>query len=99
MYINYTLSSSVCTTSTKLDQRNIEVSKMKVLYDPTTGDVSRGYDLSPFKNGLTLTVLEKWCVLVGYDPIAYFDTREEAEALNEKLIQDLKENGESVVKV
>lgn len=99
MYINYKMGEWCSTISTENWQKEISVKPERVLANPGNGEVVLPQAFEKFKSGTLLVVLDKWCVRVGYETIAYFDTQAEAEALQRQIVQNIKVAGEAVMEV
>lgn len=99
MYINYKMGEWCSTISTESGQKEISVRKERVLANPGNGEFVLPQAFEKFKSGTLLVVLDKWRVDVGYETIAYFDTKEEAEALHRQIMQNMEVAGEAVMEV
>lgn len=99
MYINYRLGEWCSTISTENGQKEISVKPERVLANPGNGEVVLPQAFEKLKSGTLLVVLDKWRVCVGYETIAYFDTKEEAEALHRQIMQNMEVAGEAVMEV
>lgn len=99
MYISYKLNECCTTISTENGQKEISVRKERVLANPGNGEVVSRQDVGKLKPGTLLVVLDKWCVRVGYETIAYFDTKEEAEALHRQIMQNMEVASEAIMEV
>lgn len=99
MYINYKMGEWCSAISTENGQKEISVRKERVLANPGNGEVVLPQAFEKLKSGTLLVVLDKWRVCVGCETIAYFDTKEEAEALHRQIMQNMKVAGEAVMEV
>lgn len=100
MYIN--MGEWFSAISTENWQKEISVKPERVLANPGNGEVVLAKAFEKLKSGTLLVLLDKWRVCVGCETIAYFDTKEEAEALQRQIMQimqNMKVAGEAVMEV
>lgn len=74
---------------------DIKVEKCRGLFDAKTGkEISYNYEI-----GTTYICKEKWKIYRGCSTIKEFDTEEEAKAELNRIITELEEKGNKIIKV